>query len=335
MLNVAILGPGRFAAGRIVPALRRATNISIAAVIGRDRARVATFAEEHGIDRAYEDLGAALADSAIDAVWVATPNAEHRAQVEQIAAARKAVLCEKPLATTVVDAEAMVRACNRYGVALGCGFHLRHHPLHREARRLVASGALGSVLAAQAEWSLPRRPASAQPPPAWRSEPAIAGGGILTATGIHALDLLRFVLDDEIEELCALTDGGPTEPPLESRAVVLARFRRGTLAEVRCASGLHAPTNDLRLQGESASLIANRTLDEVTRGSLDVAGADAELAGLPAGSDMYAAEVAAFATAVQTVEPPNASGEDGLRLARILAAVYDSAASGRSVRLER
>ena len=75
MLGFAILGPGRFAAGRIVPALQRAGNCKLVAVISRERERAAAFAEEHGDAEAYDDLAAALVNPEVEAVWVATPHA--------------------------------------------------------------------------------------------------------------------------------------------------------------------------------------------------------------------------------------------------------------------
>jgi 1,5-anhydro-D-fructose reductase (1,5-anhydro-D-mannitol-forming) len=332
LLGFAILGPGRFAEGRIVPALLRAGNCRLVAVVSRDRDRAEAFAEEHGVAKAYDDLGAALADPEVEAVWVATPHALHREHVEQAAAARRHVLCEKPLATTVEDARAIVRACRQAGVTLGTGYHLRHHPLHKEMRRLVLEGELGEVALAQAEWSLPPAPAGSLGPAPWRRDPALSGGGIVTGTGVHAIDLLRFVLNDEVDEIMAFTDAR-TSPiaPLESRALAQMRFRAGTLATVRCARGVHAPGNDLYVQGVTGSATAHRTIDEATRGTLSVSGTDALLSGIPAGSDMYAFQAHAFAEAVERGEEPDASGEDGLRMVELTAALYESARSGRSV----
>lgn len=332
MLGVAILGPGRFAAGRMVSALRRSAACELIAVVGRDRERAAAFAEEHDVPAAFDDLAAALADPRIEVVWVATPHATHRAHVEQIAEARRHVLCEKPLATTVEDAQTMVRACRRAGVTLATGYHLRHHPLHREARRLVQSGDLGEIAFAEAEWSLPPAPVDASA--AWRRDPEISGGGIVTGTGIHAIDLLRFVLDDEVTSVSAVTNSA-TSPisPLESRAVCLLHFGRGTLATMRCARGVHAPENSLLVQGVSGSLLSHHTIDESTRGRLEVSGADSELSGIPAGTDMYALQLTAFAAAIAAGEEPNASGEDGLRMVQIAAALYDSARTGHTVAL--
>lgn len=326
-LGFAIVGPGRFAAGRIVPALARAQGCAAMAVVSRDRARAAAFAEEHSIPAAYDSLAAALADRRVDAVWVATPHNAHRPVVEQAAAARKHVLCEKPLASTVADAHAIVAACQRAGVALGTGFHLRYHPLHREARRLVTSGALGGVLSIEGEWSL-ETPITAGAP--WRSDPEASGGGIVTGTGIHVIDLLRFVLADEVVSVTAMTDGA-TSPvaPVELRATALLRFSRGTLGIVRCVRPAHAPPNDLLIEGTAGLLRGQGTIDESCHGRLVASGVETELFGVPAGTNMYALQAEAFSRAAMMGDPPDPSGWDGLAVARITAALYQSAASGR------
>ena len=325
----ALVGAGLFGE-RHAQAYSRHPAVDFAAVCDLDEARAKRLAETYGARRHTTRLDDILADPTIAAVSVATPDHAHRAVAVACAEAGKHILVEKPLATTVEDARAIVRACRRAGVALGTGYHLRHHPLHREARRLVAEGALGEIAAAEAEWSLSPSPPSASAP--WRRDPALAGGGIVTGTGIHAIDLLRFVLGDEVESVSAFTDGARSPvSPLESRALALLSFRGGTLATVRCARGVHAPENDLYVQGVSGSLTAHRTIDEMTRGRLEVSGADSPISGVPAGSDMYALQARAFAEAVERGDEPDASGEDGLRLVEIATALYESARTGRTV----
>ncbi|MGI8550496.1 MAG: Gfo/Idh/MocA family protein [Dehalococcoidia bacterium] len=334
-LNWAIRGTGRFAERRIVPALQKAHGCRLIAVISRDRGRAEAFASEQGIQRAYDGLQSALQDPAIEAVWVATPHALHREAVLALARAGRHVLCEKPLATTVANARAMVDACHHAGVALGTGFHLRHHPLHIEARRLVRDGDAGQIIAAEAEWSL--RPGPPTASAAWRQDREVAGGGIVTGTGVHAIDLLRYVLDDEIETVSAIIDRVPNSgsevDSLENAAVCLLQFRRGTMATVRCLRGVHEPTNDLRIAGREATLRVRQSLDEQTRGALEARGCDSRLSGVPAGADLFALEAEAFAQAVAGGRDPNASGLDGLRAVEATVAIYQSAATGRAVRL--
>ena len=93
--------------------------------------------------RVESDLDALLADPAVEAVYVATPNHLHRAGVERAAASGKAVLCEKPMAATLSDAEAMAAAVRRAGILYGTAFDQRHHPAHQVLREAVRDG-LGS-----------------------------------------------------------------------------------------------------------------------------------------------------------------------------------------------
>lgn len=328
----ALLGTGRFASTRAAPALSRAHDCRAVAVISRDRRRAELFASEYGIPVAYDDLRAALADPRIDAVWVTSPHALHREHVLVCARAGRHVLCEKPLATSVADAREMVRACQQAGVRLGTGYHLRHHPLHVETRRLVREGKLGEVVAADAEWSLTARLAGESA--AWRSDPLVAGGGIFTGTGVHALDLLRFILDDELQSVGAMLDPVPASGEVERSAICQLRFRRGTLATLRCFRAVHAPANDLVLQGRSATLRVRHSLEEQARGVLELEGASSPFTGVPAGSDLYALQLEAFVSAMREGRDPSASGSDGLRVTEAMVAVYESAAAGRVIQLE-
>jgi 1,5-anhydro-D-fructose reductase (1,5-anhydro-D-mannitol-forming) len=330
-LGWAILGTGRFASSRAAPALAKAIECRAVAVVSRDLARAREYAAEHGIPVGYGDLQAALADPRIEAVWVTSPHSLHLAHVLACARAGRHVLCEKPLATTVADARQMVTACEQAGVRLGTGFHLRHHPLHIEARRLVHEGRLGQVVYASAEWSTSAR-ADADLAP-WRADPVMSGGGVFTATGVHALDLLRYVLDDEIESVSAEADAGTAAGEVERALVCRLRFRRGTLATVRCFRSVYAPANDLILEGSTGAIRVRHSLEEQARGSIELEGVSAPLRGVPAGTDLYALEVEAFATAIRERREPNASGLDGLRAVEATAAVYESVASGCTVRL--
>jgi len=322
------MGTGRFASSRVAPALNKAHDCKAIAVISRDRARAEAFATELGIPRAYDDFSAAVADPQVEAVWVATPHALHHDAVLATAQAGRHVLCEKPLAPTPTAAREMVNACQQAGVALGTGFHLRHHPLHVELRRLLRSGQAGAVIGADVEWSTGSQSESAAD---WRWDPAISGGGIFTATGVHAFDLLRFVLDDEVERVGATADPAASSGNVERRLVATLGFKRGAIATLRALRDVHAPANDLVLECQSAFLRARHSLDEAARGVLEVDGVDERLVGVPVGTDLYALQAEGFARAVAEGRDPSASGVDGLRASEMTAAVYESAASGRVV----
>jgi len=106
-----IVGPGRIADTQIAPAIRELADHRLAAVASRDHGRAAAFAQRHGSGVPYDNYAALLADPAVDAVYIATPNGLHAEQVIAAAAAGKHVLCDKPLATSLADGERAVAAC--------------------------------------------------------------------------------------------------------------------------------------------------------------------------------------------------------------------------------
>ncbi len=143
------------------------------------------FADKHGL-RLSADYAELLADSSIGMIVLATPNSQHPAQIIAAAQASKAVLCEKPLALTRVDAERAVQACKQAGVLLGVGQDKRWWPSMQELKRVVDSGVLGEVLHVEGHFS--NENASKKLHHGWREDPAESPGGSITATGIHVLD---------------------------------------------------------------------------------------------------------------------------------------------------
>jgi predicted dehydrogenase len=137
-------------------------------------------------------LDAALANPSVQAVILCTPHTQHAAQILAAAAAGKHVFCEKPLCLTLADARAAVDACNQAGVVLGVGHERRFEPPILELRRLLASGALGTPLQIEANFSQDKF--LALPSDNWRLSGQEAPAGPMTATGIHLLDLAASLL---------------------------------------------------------------------------------------------------------------------------------------------
>ena len=98
------------------------------ATYSRDRGRAEAFASKHGFQSAYDSVEELLADSRVDAVFIATPNHLHAEHTSMAAQAGKHVLVEKPMSLKVDDGIEMVRTCKTNGVKLGVGFQLRCHP---------------------------------------------------------------------------------------------------------------------------------------------------------------------------------------------------------------
>ena len=134
----AIISAGDFAESRGAPAINQAQGAELVAVTSRDRGRGEAFAQRHGAETAYTSVEDVLNDSRVDAVYITSPNHLHSLHTAMAANAGKHVLVEKPMSLAVPEGVEMMRVCRQRGVKLGVGFHLRHHPGHIEARRLVS-----------------------------------------------------------------------------------------------------------------------------------------------------------------------------------------------------
>ncbi|PKB78600.1 MAG: hypothetical protein BZY88_17705 [SAR202 cluster bacterium Io17-Chloro-G9] len=340
-LGWGIVSTGLHPENKIAPAIAKAAGSELAAVYSRDPVRAKAFAEKHGAGAAYHDLDALLSDPQVDAVFIASPNSLHAQQGIQAARAGKHVLVEKPMTTTLEDGVALVRACRDQGVTLGVGFELRHHPGHIFSRQQVAQGALGSITVAQAQWGFGVR-AQEIPAPrtglrSWWMQPEMIGGAAaIMGTGVHAVDLLRFLLGREVTEVAAITDGQRQDQPLETVAAVSLRFDQGTIATICCGRTLPDSKNDFALYGINGRITGTKTLWEAQQGRVEMVSDAANFTQAYSGEYLgnFVAQMEDFSRAVDEDREPAATGVDGLRVVEITLAALQSAREGHSVKVK-
>lgn len=302
-----------------------------------------------GLHDASPDLGGPLAadlgvpydadaDALLDrlrpaAAVVCSATDRHRALVELAADRGVHVLCEKPLATTVSDARAMVAACDEHGVQLHTAFVSRFYPSILQARDLVAAGELGQVRGMVGG----NRGRPPLPPryPSWITEQAGAGGGALIDHSVHVLDAMRFVTGLEPHEVLAETGTLFVDTEVEDSALVSVVFDGDVPASIDPSWSVTPESSwdydfYLRLLGTEGTLTIS-----TGRESLQVAGRYGERthALLPFEPDIDQAMVEAFLRSVAEgrVLDPCATGEDGLRAVEVACAAYASVPAGRFV----
>jgi predicted dehydrogenase len=190
MLNAAIIGLGWWGK-ELVRAVKGSARLRITRGVTLEPERARDIAAECNvaIGTSYEDI---LADRTIDAVLLATPHSQHRAQVEAAAGARKHVYCEKPFALSKADAVAAIAACRRAGVALGVGHNRRLWPSIARIKELIGGGELGTLMHVEGNYS--HDWLANQPPGDWRSTAVETRAGGMTGMGIHLLDAYGFLL---------------------------------------------------------------------------------------------------------------------------------------------
>jgi 1,5-anhydro-D-fructose reductase (1,5-anhydro-D-mannitol-forming) len=325
MLCWGIIGAGVIADVRMAPAIREATGCELVAVQARDAAKAAAFAARHGVARHYTDVAALVADPQVDAVYIASPNVLHAEQTILAAQHGKQVLCEKPMALTLEECQAMVDACRAHGVQLMIGFMMRFHAAHQQARAMVKSGFLGEPKLARAHFlfQLP------QPgPDNWRQQPSLSGGGAVMDVAVHCVDVLRFLLGREVEAVSAFADHDPATYPSDETTVILLRFEGNVQGAVEVSFGVPYASNDFALYGSQGTLLGTDTLGQEPTGSLRALSA-AGVSDLPLRPvNMYVAEVEHFARCIAEGREPATSGEEGWQVQRIALAIYEAICCG-------
>jgi predicted dehydrogenase len=159
----------------------------------------------------------------------------------------------------------------------------------------------------------------------------------MMGTGVHSVDLLRFVLGAEVDEITAVTDGQTAARPLEQLACLTLRFGNGTLGQVVASRLLPDSRNDFRVYGITGLIAGHHSMWEARTGRFEITSdtvnetADYPEALLP----NYVAEIEDFQRAVATGDQPAATGLDGLRVVEVTLAMIESARTHRSVKIER
>jgi 1,5-anhydro-D-fructose reductase (1,5-anhydro-D-mannitol-forming) len=331
MLRWAMIGTGRVS-HHMATAINDADGAQLQGVLSRDAATARRFADEHDVPQTYPSLDALLVDPDIDVVYVASPNGLHREHVLAAADADKHVLCEKPMANDVQACLDMISACRRAGVELGIGFQYRQHEAHRTVKELVSAGGLGEAIFADAAVHVP--PLST---PSWYADAGMAGGGVLPMSGVHRIDLLRFVLDAEVEEVVAFVYSRVPGGPYEDTVAALLRFDNGAVATVRFALDAASPGDGVAVHGSRGWAAAVRTTSQWWAddgGELSVSTGGPTATETFARSDLYRAQVEEFNAAVTGGERFSATAIDGLRAAEVTAALFEAGRRGCAVRVQ-
>jgi predicted dehydrogenase len=269
-----------------------------------------------------------------DAVYIATPQFLHLEQVRVAARRGKHILCEKPLAVTVADAEQIVKLCRQARIFLGTDFNYRYHPLHQKMRALIRSGAIGHVVSGRCQFGQDFPPK----PGAFRQISHKAGGGAFADTGNHAVDLLEYIMGRRVVAVAGLKRRVIYSYETEDCAAALLEFAEGGvgLVDAYFCCPINTLRNDIEINGTRGTMCTRDTLQMETRGTLVVRGLRrTAIEKCPAGVDMYKRVFDEFSAAVLAGKPPPMTGADGLHSQRIIEAVYASSKTGRTVAIDK
>ena len=327
-----LIGASTIAHDYVIPAINAQPNCEAKGVLSSNFERGQAYAEANGLPKAYASLDEMLADPEVDVVYISTTNEKHKAQTIAAAQAGKHVLCEKPLALSLEDAQEMQAACDGAGVILGTNHHLRNAVTHRKIRQLVTEGAIGRpqyVRVFHAVFLPPHLQT-------WRLKNPEAGGGVVLDITVHDADTLRFLLDAEVVDVTAVTSSqGMSSGELADGVMGIMRFDNGVLAQFHDAFTVpHAPTG-LEIHGTDGSIFAENVMTQQPIGDIYLkTDAGRQQVALDEAEDLYVHALRHFNAAIRGEGAPFATGDDGIKSLAIALAVREAAASGKVVSVQ-
>ncbi|MDT8066993.1 MAG: Gfo/Idh/MocA family oxidoreductase [Terriglobia bacterium] len=326
MIRYGIAGFGLHAVKRLMPGFTQANDSRVVALSRRNPEKAKACAAEYKIPHAFLSTVELCQCPEVDAILVASPDAFHLQDVLIAAEHKKHVLCEKPMAMNSEQAAQMVMAARNAGVLLGVAHCFRfENSLHR-IRERVSTGEIGDVVFARAEFSY----AGANHPRTWLTDASMAAGGPVADVGVHCIDALRFVLEDDPLTVQAIAHHDSISGAFEAAAILSLSFVRGVLATVLVSTRAEYRT-PFEIVGTTGVLRADDALnvDDPLQLKLIRGGKVVDMEEL-SNDRVYARQVDAFSAAIERKAPFPVSGEEGARNQAILDAAYRSIRNGRT-----
>src|SRR5215475_4813402 len=332
-LGFAIVGLGRLSINQILPAFAKCERSKVVAFVTGSREKGEKLAARYGVNPKsiynYQNYEALRDNPEVDIVYVVLPNGMHAEYTIRAAKAGKHVLSEKPMANTPKDCEEMIKACREANRKLMVAYRCRYEPYNQSLIKIAREGELGPIKVVVSDHGF-----NIGDPTQWRLKKDLAGGGSLMDIGLYALQAARYTTGEEPTEVNAMefTDrNDPRFKEVEDMINFQLRFPSGALAQCTSSYG-YAGQNRIRVIGtkgwaelEPATSYTGLRM-RVKKGN---AIEERDLGQ----RDHFALEMDHMSDCMMNNKEPSTPGEEGLRDLRIMAAIYESARAGKTIKL--
>ena len=332
MIKIGILSFAHHHGEAYILNLRRMDDVELLGVADDDTQRGQQIAHQN--EARYYPSSEALLEAKPDGVIICTENNRHRPLVEMAAARGVHVLCEKPIATNLEDARAIVEACDRAGVLLMTAFPMRFSAPLLEIKARLDGGDFGDVYSFNAtnQGELPTKHRS------WFVDPELAGGGAIMDHTVHLVDLMRWFTGSEVATMYARSNRifHADQVEVETGALEMLTFENGVFATIDASWS--RPPYWPTWGGLTFELVTQRgaVMVDAFRQNLTVYLQEWQRANWAYwGSDMNHAMLNDFTAAIRDGRPPRVTGTDGLRALEATLAAYESDRTGQTVEVRR
>ncbi len=317
-IRIGVLGAAAIVPSALTEPARVMPEVQIVALAARDPKRAEAFARKHHIPRVHQTYSDLLADPEIDAIYNPLPNSLHAEWTIRALKAGKHVLCEKPFASNVQEAQEMARVAQETGLVLSEAFAYRYHPLTSRVKEILASGELGKVQHIEAQFCflLPS-------PKNIRFNYQLAGGALMDC-GCYPVSLIRFLA--EAEPRVETAQARLFAPQVDRRMSADLSFADGRTARLVC--DMLSPRlfrSSLRVQGDSGTLRVTNPYHPHWFHWLSVHGRNGSHSEHVRGENVYALQLRAFVAAMRGERKLNTDPADAVNNMRVIDAIYEKA----------
>lgn len=320
MIRFGIAGFGLHAVRRLMPGFQLASKCKAVALSRRDPDKARAAGKEYGISHVFTSTEELCRCPEVDAVLVTSPDVCHLPDVLACAAAGKPVLCEKPMAMSADECRQMVEAARRANVLLGVAHVFRFEQSTALLRKYVAAGEIGSIVLARAEFSYLGREHART----WLYDKSMAAGGPVADVGVHCIDTLRYVLQDDPLRVSAVGRPDSQSGTVEAVGALSLEFRKGAVATVLVSTRAQY-RSPLEFVGDTGFLRADNGLTVDSPVAVELYREQKLVRSETVSNHLaYAKQVDAFADAIENSVPFLAPGEVGWENQVILDAAYRS-----------
>ena len=345
-VGVAVVGLGRLSLEEILPAFASSKRCKVTALVSGDREKAMRVAQMYNVPESglynYQSFDQIRDNPDVHVVYIVLPNSMHHEFTLRAAKAGKHVLCEKPMANSVKECQEMIEACAQANRLLMVAYRIQYEPRNRQVMEWLRNGTgLGTVkLLEMANCQNQSKENVDQ----WRHKKALAGGGALPDIGLYCLNTARFLLGEEPVEVFATQYSTPDDPRFkEVEEAMLWQMRFPSGVHVQCMTS-YSTFNSKRyrvvgdkgwVEMDPAFSYRNLQLkrSQESQNTTEFVAPVVEQINAP-DKNQFAIEMDHFAECVVTGKKPYTPGEEGLQDQRIMEALYESARTGRPVKLD-
>jgi predicted dehydrogenase len=328
-VRYAVVGLGHIAQVAVLPAFRNTANAELFALVSGNPDKLEKVGKKYELEHlySYDDYSRALSN--VDAVYLTLPNHLHREYAVRAAAAGVHVLCEKPMAVTSEDCQAMIEAANQNHAKLMIAYRLHFEAANLEAIRLARAGKLGALRIFTSEFAQQVADDNVRV-----RESVARGGGPVYDMGVYCINAARYLFGSEPTEVFAITgnNGDKRFQRVEEMTSVMVRFPEDRLATFTCSFGA-ADVSRYALIGTKGVLRADPAYEYARALKHQWTGGEKSKSRTFPKRDQFAAQLVYFSDCVLKDKAPEPSGLEGLADVRIVEAIYESARTKKTVPL--